>query len=123
MEINKTDIEAIEARLVEGIKAGDVGFLDKLLHDDLLCITPNGKTITKAMDLASHKSREMIVDKLTHNIENISIIGDTAVATVIYDAAGVMLGEPISGKFKYIRVWKLVDDGLKVIAASCCQID
>ncbi|WP_242927581.1 nuclear transport factor 2 family protein [Pontibacter vulgaris] len=122
MDIQRSEIEKMEMLLIEGIKKSDINFLDKTIHDDLLCMGPDGRTITKAMDLASHKAGEMIVEELTPTIEDIRIIGDTAVSTIVYDTKGSMLGNPIEGKFKYIRVWKMFDDGLKVIAASCFKL-
>ncbi len=122
MEITKSEIQAMELRLIEGIKKSDIAFLDRTIHDDLLCMSPNGQTITKEMDLNSHKAGDMVVDELHMTVEDIRIIGDTAVSVVVYDTKGKMLGNPIEGKFKYIRVWKRFDEQLKVIAASCFQI-
>ena len=107
---------------MEGIKSSEIDFLDKTIHDDLLCIAPDGKTITKQMDLDAHKAGEMVVEKLVAQIEDIRIIGDTAVSTIVYEAKGKMLGNPMEATLKYIRVWKMFDDGLKVIAASCFKI-
>ncbi|WP_061249324.1 nuclear transport factor 2 family protein [Leptospira alstonii] len=122
MVINRTDIIEIEKSLIVGIKTSDVEFLDSILHDDLLFIAPNGQTITKEMDLASHRAKEMAVERLVSTVEDISIIGDTATVVVVYDTEGVMLGNPIQGKFRYVRVWKLFADGLKVIAGSCFKL-
>lgn len=119
MSITKIDIQTKELELIEGIKKSDIDFLDKVLHTDLLCMIPNGTTITKEMDLASHRAAQMVVEKLECTIEEIQIIDDTAIVTVVYDTKGKMLGNPIEGKFKYLRVWKQFDDGLKVIAVSC----
>ena len=112
----------MEVRLIEAIKQSDIPFLDKTIHDDLLCLGPDGGTITKQMDLDSHKRGDMVVQKLEHQVGDINVIGDTAVSTIIYDTKGSMMGNPIEGKFKYIRVWKQFDDGLKVIAAACFQM-
>lgn len=117
-----SDIEKMEQRLVDAISQSDVAFLDGVLHGDLLAMAPNGDIITKGMDLASHRTGEMVVDELRASIEEVHIIGDTAVVTVVYDTKGKMLGQPIAGKFKYLRVWKKFDDRLKVIAASCFKL-
>jgi hypothetical protein len=122
MQIQKADIENMEMRLIEGIKTSDIAFLDRVIHDDLLCLGPDGSTITKQMDLAAHKAGGMVVDELIPTIEAINIIGDTAVSTIIYDTKGKMLGNPIEGRFKYIRVWKMFEDGLKVIGAGCMRV-
>ena len=53
------EIITIENQLIEAIKTSDVTLLDNMLHDDLLFIAPNGQTVTKEMDLASHRSGQM----------------------------------------------------------------
>ena len=93
-----------------------------LLHDDLLFIIPNGETITKEMDLASHRAGEMIIDELEIEYEKINIIKDCAVVTLSIETKGKMLGEHFEGRFRYIRIWKQVENTLKVIGGSCTKL-
>lgn len=120
--MTRTEIIDLENQLLEAIKVSDVSFLDKILYEDLLFVVPNGNVITKALDLASHRAGEMVVEEIIPSIEQINIIGDTAVVTVVYDSKGSMLGTPIQGKFRYIRFWKKFPDGMKVIGGSCTQL-
>jgi ketosteroid isomerase-like protein len=120
--ITREQIVEAENKLLEAIKISDVSTLDKMLHDDLLFITPDGQTVTKRMDLDSHRAGTMVVEEITSTIEIINLIENTAVSTVIYQTKGKMLGKPIAGKFKYIRVWRLFDETWKVIGGSCTQI-
>lgn len=122
MALKISDIEQMEMLLIEGIRKSDLEFLNKTIHDDLLCLAPDGQTITKAMDMAAHRAGHMVVEQLTANIEDVRIIEDTALSMVVYETKGKMMGNPIEGKFKYLRVWKQFDDGLKVIAASCFKL-
>lgn len=122
MAISKTDIIEIENKLLEGIKTSNIEFLDKILHNDLLFIAPNGQVITKEMDMASHRAGEMVVEEVTPTTEDIKIMDDTAVVIVVYDTKGKMLGNPIQGQFRYIRIWKLFENGLKVIGGSCFKL-
>jgi hypothetical protein len=122
MPVIKSAIEKMELLLVEAIKKSDINFIQKTIHDDLPCVAPNGQTITKEMDMASHRSGTMVLDYLKPSIEAINIIGDTAVSIVVYDTKGKMMGTPIEGKFKYLRVSKKFDEGLKVISASCFRL-
>lgn len=85
-------------------------------------MAPNGQIITKAIDLASHRAGEMLVEQLILTIENITIFDDTAIVVVVYTTKGTMLGNPIQGLFRYIRIWKQFPDGMKVIAGSCLQV-
>ncbi len=120
--INKEQIVKAENNLIDAMKINDVDALDDLLHDDLLFITPDGQTITKKMDIDSHKSRTMIIEKINPTIEKINLIEDAAIVTIVIDTKGTMLGQPIEGKFRYIRFWKLFENKLKVIGGSCTQI-
>jgi hypothetical protein len=125
--MKKEDIIEIENKLIHGIKTSDLKLLDKILHDEILhddlsFLAPNGQIVTREMDLTSHRAGEMEVEELIPNFEDIKIIGDNAIVVVVYDTKGKMLGNPIQGQFRYIRVWKMFTDGLKVIGGSCFKI-
>ena len=120
--MTKIDVVKFEAELVEAIKSSDLKFLNIVLHDDLIFISPNGQVITKQMDLPSHKAGEMMVSQLIPVIGDVKLFNDTAIVVVDYDAKGKMLGKLIEGKFRYIRIWKQFNEGLKVIGGSCFQI-
>lgn len=122
MEIKREEIVELEKALIEAITKSDIHFLEKILHDDLLFLAPNGSVITKQMDLDSHRAGEMVVEKIVPMIEDIRIMDGTAVVVVVYDTKGQMLGHPIEGQFRYIRTWKKFNDGIKVIGGSCFQL-
>lgn len=122
MALGKSAILAIERDLIEALKKNDVGFLDRALHDDLVFLAPNGQILTKQMDLDSHRRGDMVVDHLIPSFEEVKISGDIATVVVAYETKGSMLGHPIEGKFRYLRVWKEFGDGLKVIAGGCIML-
>lgn len=64
----------------------------------------------------------MTVELLIPTIETCKIIGDTAISIVVYDTKGTMLGEPISGQFRYIRNWKVVNNSIKIMSGACIKI-
>lgn len=119
---DRASVLQAETRLIEAIKAGDIGTLDALLHDDLLFITPDGQTITKESDLAAHRAGAMVVDRLAAEVEQIRLLGDVAIVTLVLDTAGRMMGQSIQGRFRYIRCWKLTGGQWKVIGGSCTQL-
>lgn len=122
MNLTKSEMIELENNLVVAIQKSDVAYLEQVLHDDLLFIAPNGLIITKAMDLASHRAGEMKVDELVHSFVELRLLEDTAVVIVDYDTKGTMLGNPIEGKFRYLRVWKKFPDGLKIFGGSCIKL-
>ena len=122
MAITKNDILEAEHSLIDAIRISDVPYLSRILHDDLLFIIPNGKAITKQEDLDSHRRGDMVVESLTPSFEDIRIIDDLATVIVVYETKGLMLGIPIKGKFRYIRMWKAFSDGPKVIGGACFML-
>jgi len=119
---DKNEIIKLEKELLVAIQSSDVGTLDKLLHSDLLFITPDGQTIMKQMDLAAHRSGTMIVEELKSTIEQINLIKSTAVVIVVYETKGKMMGNPIQGRFRCFRIWNLIVGDWKVIGGSCIQV-
>ena len=126
METTQTSLQKqifdLESELISAMKASDLVTLDKLLHDDLLFITPEGQTITKKMDMDSHRAGNMVIEVFISNSDFINIFEDTAISISTSETKATMLDEPIEGFFKYIRVWKLVDDHWKFIGGSCTQL-
>jgi hypothetical protein len=122
MKLVKEEIIKLEYQLIDAIKKSDTAFIEQILHDDLLFLAPNGEVVTKQMDLAAHRSGQMIVEQLIPEFEDFKIIGDTAVSIVVYDTKGIMMGRVIQGKFRYIRNWMLFDDSIKVIGGACIQL-
>lgn len=122
MALSRESILQAERDLIEGIKRSDIPALEKLLHDDLRFLVPNGQMITKEMDLASHRKGEMVVETLSPHFEDVQIIGDTATVVVVYDTKGTMLGNPIQGRFRYIRIWKEVGGGPRIVGGACFML-
>lgn len=111
-----------EKELLEAMKNSDVEVLDQLLHDDLLFVLPSGDVITKQMDLETHKSGNLTLQEITSSIDSIKQIDDTVVVTLSSKITGKMLGQGFEGNFRYMRVWKMFEGQLKVIAGSGVEI-
>lgn len=126
METNQTSLQKqifdLESELISSMIASDLPTLDKLLHEDLLFITPEGQTITKKMDMDSHRAGNMVIEVFISNSDFINIFEDTAISISTSETKGKMLNQPMEGFFKYIRVWKSVDENWKVIGGSCTKL-
>ena len=120
--ITKKDVSDAENQLFLAQLASDVDALDQLLYDDLLAVSPTGQTLTKEMDLNAHRSKAMIIEEASTEIDDIKIIQDTALTIVTMSAKGKLMGTPLEGKFRYFRVWKYIDGTLKVVGASFLQL-
>jgi ketosteroid isomerase-like protein len=120
--ISKEQVMDCESRLLEAIKKSDLPTLDELLHGDLLFNSASGETVTKAMDMEVHRSGKVTVHEMSASEHMISLIGDTAVVTLTVQTKGSYLDSAFDGKLRYVRVWKLFNDKLKVIAGSFIQV-
>lgn len=121
-KISKKDITEAENQLFLAQLTSNVDTLDQLLYDHLIAVTPTGQILTKEMDLNAHRSKSMIIDEASTAIDDISIVGDTALTIVTMTAKGKVMDTPLEGKFRYFRIWKYVDAKLKVIGASFMQL-
>lgn len=111
-----------EIELLTAIKYADIHVLEEILHDELLFNLPDGQVITKEFDLNSYRSGKMKITALEASDQIISIIGDTAVVSVVVLLKGTYDNNPLANSFRYIRVWKQFDERLKVIAGSCVEL-
>ncbi|MEO5818083.1 MAG: nuclear transport factor 2 family protein [Gemmatimonadaceae bacterium] len=111
-------IVAAEEQLLEAMKTSNVALLDRLLHDALLFNGPAGETATKAMDLANYRTGGICLHTVHASDRQISVIGDDAIVAVTVTLVGNYMGQPIDGRFRYLRAWKSFADGWKVIGGS-----
>lgn len=116
------NIKACENQLLQAMKNTDLETLDQLLYDGLLFNGPNGETITKSIDLNAYRSGNMLVKELNISNQQINIIHDNAIVAVSVEMKGEFMKQPIAGKFRYIRVWKLINNQLKVIGGGCTPL-
>lgn len=116
--ITREEVIQLETRLLAAQRLSDVNELDQLLHDELVAVAPTGQIITKEMDLNAHRAKMMVIEDASTEIDEIRIMDDTALTVVTMTAQGKMMGKPLNGKFKYLRVWKRFDHSLKVVGAS-----
>lgn len=104
--------------LYQAIIEGNINTLEKLLHNDLLFIIPNGEMITKEIDLNMYREGTFKVNEIVPNMEALNIIDDVAVVVVLMELKGSYNSESFEAKYRYIRFWKNFKEGLKVIGGS-----
>lgn len=120
--LTEQKILEIENQLREAMKKSDVEILEQLLHDDLLFVLPSGEVITKKTDLETHQSGNLVLEEITSSIDSIKQIDENIVVTLSSKLKGKMLEQNFEGNFRYLRVWKMFDGQLKVIAGSCVAV-
>lgn len=107
-----------EKRLLEALETGDIKVLDELLHDNLIFNIPTGQTITKAMDIENYHSGILTVSEISATDQIIKSIDDISTVAVTLHLKAKYADQIVDGKYRYLRVWKLVGNSWKVIAGS-----
>jgi len=120
--ITREDVTEAEKKLFGAQLISDVDVLDGLLSDELVAVAPDGQILTKEMDLSAHRAKTMTIEDASTEINEVRIIGDTALSIVTMTAKGTMMGAPLQGQFRYFRVWKRFGNALKVVGASIMQL-
>ena len=118
----EAEIIGRENALLTAVTTNDVALLEDLLHDDLLFNGPDGRTGTKALDLANYRSGGIQLGRAEARDRLISVIGDDVVVAVTVTLEGSYLGVRVDGSYRYLRVWKRLDGAWRVIAGSVVVI-
>ncbi len=118
----KDQITECEHELLEAIKAEDTNNLDDLIHNELIFNIPTGQTITKEEDINNYCSGILKVFEILPTDQVIKSIDDIATVAVTVLLKAKYADQNINCKFRYLRVWKRVENSWKVIAGSGFQI-
>lgn len=117
------DIIAAERSLLEAMTGSDLEALDRLLHEDLVFTNHLGMVMSKQADLDDHRSGRLVIDHISVHEQRISLIGDTAVVSLLKTITGHYQGQGFVSTFRFTRVWKSFAPGWKVIAAASVLVN
>jgi ketosteroid isomerase-like protein len=108
------EIRELEARFVRAVVEGDRAFYERVLADDFTHTSHSGVFKTRAQFMAENKfdekkdveSGRTRYDAYDVDDLAIRIYGDTAVVTGRTSPKGrTAQGQPITGQYRYLRVW------------------
>lgn len=113
-----SEIIKLEEAIIEALIYSDVAVLDQLLHADLVYVNHKGMLVSKQEDLAPHLSGELKITGISTADQQISVFGETAIVSVFKEIKGTYLAEKFESRVRFTRVWKLFEQGWKVISAT-----
>jgi uncharacterized tellurite resistance protein B-like protein len=111
-----------EDALVRAQLAGNVSELDRLLDDELHFVGLGGALLSKADDLAAHRSGVIRITKMACLERHIVPLGTVAVVSVLMDTEATVGGVPNAGQLRYTRVWQEKPDGWKLVAGHMSAV-
>jgi ketosteroid isomerase-like protein len=100
MSDDKSVVAALDTEYQEAVKNNDVATMDRILADDFVLVTGNGRVYTKADLLKEAAEKNVIYERQEDYNRTVRIWGDTAVVTALLCAKGADHGDP----FDY-KVW------------------
>jgi ketosteroid isomerase-like protein len=115
--VSEEQVLAAERELQSAQRASDVDALDRLLHDDLLAVGPDGALVGKADDLAAHRSGVFEIAELVEEDLRVLVHGELAVTFVVLRIRGSIGDEEVTGLMRYMRTWTRDGGAWRVIAA------
>ena len=98
-------IQVLERRLLDAMRASALDQLDALLADDLVFTDHLGGLWGKRDDLAAHRSGVISIRALSASQERILVFDGAAVVSVLLEISGTFAGQEASGAFRFTRVW------------------
>lgn len=120
---DRAEIERAETDLREAMLTSDVDALDALIGEDAVFTNQGGRRMSKADDLAIHRSGLLKIERLDAMGEPIvRVLGDAAVVCITVDLAGAYDGQPFGNAFAYTRIWHRRDGRWQVEAAHCSMV-
>lgn len=112
-----TDLHEAESRFQRALSANDIDELDRMLHADVRFTGPDGLTIDKAADMASHRTQAFTwttVDELDREVQIIDGVGITRATLHLVGTVGE---QEVDVVLAYTRTWLPSENGWIIIAA------
>ncbi len=108
----KRQVEALEEQWRQARLAGDVATMDKMLSDDYIGISMTGQVSTKAQQLDRVRRGKTVLTRINLGDMQIKLVGAIAIVTSRAEIAGTNDGVPISGTYRYTRVYQRQPNGI-----------
>lgn len=107
----KRQVEALEEQWRQAQLSGDVSTMDTLLSDDYIGITVTGQVNTKTQQLDRMRTHKTELSRLDIGEMQVKLVGSIAIVTSRAEVEGTTDGKPISGTFRYTRVYQHLPSG------------
>ena len=113
----ETTLDAAETAFQAALLAGDADTLDATLHDRVRFTGPDGSTVDKAADMATHRSGAIRLTTVEESTRDVQVIEGVGVTRALLHLVGTIAGDPVDLTLAYTRTWIPSPTGWVVIAA------
>ncbi len=117
------ELRTLEEGLARAYQTNDTGYLGRLLADDYVVTDGPGTTSNKGKVLADHENRRLRVSTFRFDELRVQPLGpDAATVAGQYTWEARYDGHPISGTFRYLRVYARGENGWQVKAGQVTPV-
>ncbi|MGB0063828.1 MAG: nuclear transport factor 2 family protein [Terracidiphilus sp.] len=117
------EIDQLEDEWRTAVLTGDVKTMNSLLADDYMAITPNGLLQTRDETLQILRSGHMHFTSISITDRKVRFYGATAVVTSLASIEATTPDGPMTGDFRYTRVYVRNAEGLwKIVSFEASRV-
>jgi ketosteroid isomerase-like protein len=117
-----SEISDKEAELRQAQLDSDVAALERLLDDELMFTSFDGKLATKADDLSLHRAGRLRITRMEPIERSMLHLGETSVVSVKMDAAAALDGINMTSMLRYTRVWHNRNGEWRIVAGHMSTV-
>lgn len=114
----REQIDELEEQFRAATLSGDVSAMDRLLSDDYVGIAWTGQVNTKATQMDHIRSRSLVVLRMDIADVKVKLLGSVAIVTGAATVEGTNEGSPMTGVYRYTRVYQRLAGGVWKITNS-----
>lgn len=107
-----------EHRLQQAQRDAAVDVLERLLHPRLVAVGPDGTVMSRADDLAAHRTGALRVHRLVEESLDVQDDGTSGVTRLVAAVDATLAGQRATVVLRYTRLWVHGQDGWRVLAAT-----
>lgn len=121
-KIRENEIIKVEEKLRNAMLSSDVAILDELLSPNLIFTNHLGQIISKTDDLEGHEKGDFKIENLKLFEQQIKLVGEVAIVSVLAEILGKYKGSPANGNFRFTRVWTDVSGTWQVVVGHSSML-
>lgn len=114
-------VAALDTEYQAAVKRNDAATMDRILADDFILITGQGKSFTKADLLAEARSGDYVYERQDELEQTVRVWGDTAVVTARLWVKGTHKGEPFDYKLWFSDTYVRTPEGWRYVLGQAAQ--
>lgn len=114
-------VAALDAEYQAAVKRNDAATMDRILADDFILITGQGKSFTKADLLAEARSGDYVYERQDELEQTVRVWDDTAVVTALLWVKGTHKGEPFDYKLWFSDTYVRTPEGWRYVLGQAAQ--